>query len=800
MTTTEPAPPDSADTGSVGTTNGPALTGIRNGVTHRAMSVKAAKQEASQTAESSAATPAAWRSEEIEAQALDELQGDLFDELFARSLEHPRLTMPPQQADDLRVAGPPKLRTQIRDIARAAAREYQRLLEARLAQSEALRRMQNWPMRNEDFIRWTATALAVLAPVSLAVSWATGGDQGWLLTAVLSLVAAAGGGALWWYAERQWQSDSRRAPYEHAKRVVDRAEVEWRGAVVEAGFLPLLRERLSGGRSLQTVLPLIDPVGLGDITDVTQFVSNAASEQLDRLIHTTSTASIGLSGPRGAGKTTLIRIFADPRLTGESKDLRVMVSSPTSYDPREFVIHLFTAVCKLVDPQPAPWQLNPRLARRAAAWNRLLMGYAIAAAGIAIFGISFARNQIHSIAPWLSAWTAVGLVLGAAGLWLVASMIIRISESGRSRPFEDEIVLEARGHLRELRYLQTRTRGWTGGLKLPGGVEVGRSGSRALAEQAKTYPELVAEFRDFLGRVGLDRRASDSDSKIIIGIDEVDKIGSAEDAERFLNDLKAVFSADNCYYLVSVSEDALTSYERRALAVRTTFDSAFDEVIRVPPFGVDSAQRLLTRRVGQPPEPFVALCHCLSGGLPRDLIRTTRALLDLRATRSIEQLPELADVLVTNDLRAVANGQLNRASQVSGAAAREVVRWIADAAAAGTAQLEQSAVSYPAVTPDADQLSSIVVQYSAYLYYAATLRRMFCDEWEATVRRMTHTQAAENTAINLLARARLNLAVDPGLAWRDVEVCRADRMPILPRPTAPAPAAPPSPQPPRKAV
>ena len=39
----------------------------------------------------------------------------------------------------------------------------------------------------------------------------------------------------------------------------------------------------------------------------------------------------------------------------------------------------------------------------------------------------------------------------------------------------------------------------------------------------------------------------------------------------------------HCYYLISVSDDALAAYEMRGLPVRDAFDSAFDEVIHVLP-------------------------------------------------------------------------------------------------------------------------------------------------------------------------------------------------------------------------
>ena len=116
---------------------------------------------------------------------------------------------------------------------------------------------------------------------------------------------------------------------------------------------------------------------------------------------------------------------------------------------------------------------------------------------------------------------------------------------------------------------------------------------------------------------------------VIIGIDELDKIGSDEKARQFLNDIKGVFGLERCFYLVSVSEEAMANFERRGLPFRDVFDSSFDEIIKVSYFGFDDAKQMLARRILGLPVPFTGLCYCLSGGLPRDLIRAARRLIDI---------------------------------------------------------------------------------------------------------------------------------------------------------------------------
>lgn len=83
---------------------------------------------------------------------------------------------------------------------------------------------------------------------------------------------------------------------------------------------------------------------------------------------------------------------------------------------------------------------------------------------------------------------------------------------------------------------------------------------------------------------------------VVIGIDELDKISGAEQAQRFVNELKAILGVPHCYYLISVSDDALAAYEMRGLPVRDAFDSAFDEVIHVRYLDLEGSLRLLKKR------------------------------------------------------------------------------------------------------------------------------------------------------------------------------------------------------------
>jgi hypothetical protein len=112
-----------------------------------------------------------------------------------------------------------------------------------------------------------------------------------------------------------------------------------------------------------------------------------------------------------------------------------------------------------------------------------------------------------------------------------------------------------------------------------------------------------------------------------VGVDELDKIDDDEQAVQLLNDTKALFGVDDCYFVFSVSLSAVAKFEQRGLPFQDAFESALDEVIRVEPLGVRESLELLQRRLIGIPDRWVIVCHVLAGGLPRDIIRLARKLL-----------------------------------------------------------------------------------------------------------------------------------------------------------------------------
>jgi len=103
----------------------------------------------------------------------------------------------------------------------------------------------------------------------------------------------------------------------------------------------------------------------------------------------------------------------------------------------------------------------------------------------------------------------------------------------------------------------------------------------------------------------------------------------------------------------------MISFERRGLAIRTEIDSAFDEIIYASHLTLAETRSLLERRVIGLSEPFVQLCYCLSGGLPRDAIRSMRNIVNAGlAVEGRVWIRDVAEMVITEEMARYATATL----------------------------------------------------------------------------------------------------------------------------------------------
>jgi hypothetical protein len=545
--------------------------------------------------------------------------------------------------------------------------------------------------------------------------------------------------------------------------------------------------------------------GLSETYDATYQVSTGTATELDGLLDRLDGASIGVAGPRGSGKSTLIRGYCDPasalRAAG---NLACMVSAPVDYAARDFVLHLFATFCRAVI-QRSHGEIDP--SPRVPVSTRIRK---LGPAAQVVFSMGAAIALLHWQVNISRSTGFPASVLFSAGIALIALVDLRIAAAtarrARRRPAGGrrrgaaggrKLAVSARRHLVRVRYLQTRTSGWSGtvGFSPSSG---GFSFSSARAEQPLSYPEIVSEFRKFAQTVAAEVHRDGS--RVFIGVDELDKIGTPEQAEHFLNEIKGIFGIPRVYFMVSVSDDALNAFERRGLPLRDAFDSSFDEIIEVTSLSYAESRRLLYRRVVGLTEPYVALCHCLSGGLARDLIRAARQvtraakaltsasshppsgdeevtrvstyrLLRQREDRGAPVLSTICATVVNEDLRRKLRAVSRLANITGSGATRDLQQTLSMAVRylqAGEGPLaivdilsEQAAVNQP------DPVTALRLDLAAYAYYCATLQDAFTGELDVA-RFIRATTTADPGSFDALAVARQSFSVDPYLAWRSV--------------------------------
>jgi hypothetical protein len=285
-----------------------------------------------------------------------------------------------------------------------------------------------------------------------------------------------------------------------------------------------------------------------------------------------------------------------------------------------------------------------------------------------------------------------------------------------------------------------------------------------------TYPQIVNRLRkdlDYfagnLARLG----ASDGEgvARLVVTIDELDRIQSAERAVRFVNEIKAVFMVPNCYFLATVSEDALQDFELAAMGARTAIDSAFDEVMWVDYLDFELSKKLLKSYIVGLSEQFHAFAYERSGGLARQLIRSARELINWPKPATMSTV---VCELATSDLRRVSaavKGSLTKVSNRRAVAALvRVLDDCPDKALDQTALIEHTNRLIKCTIGKDQDARDLRDTMAARTLYIATLTRLFSSDLDETRVRKATDPTAPRASFNALARVRRYLDANPQAA------------------------------------
>jgi hypothetical protein len=134
--------------------------------------------------------------------------------------------------------------------------------------------------------------------------------------------------------------------------------------------------------------------------------------------------------------------------------------------------------------------------------------------------------------------------------------------------------------------------------------------------------------------------------KMIICIDELDKVDDHKDVKTILREIKGALFVENTFYFISISRDAAISFQNRLSTGRDIFESTFDRIITLDRMTVPQAWEVIRNELvkkKQLPaedgagtdsdiaimEANAAVLTMFSGGVPREMIqRSLKEVLD----------------------------------------------------------------------------------------------------------------------------------------------------------------------------
>lgn len=356
--------------------------------------------------------------------------------------------------------------------------------------------------------------------------------------------------------------------------------------------------------------------------------------------------SIGVTGERGAGKTAMMKqLQKDLELSRQNNYLTVWMSAPTSVNERELPISILAKLATCVGKQLSgnkSWPDYPsgeslRVNDHYRRWTRRGVYAFILALSTGV--ISYILPTIYSeptttiqslmvyskVVSVLFAFCSVLCFVYRARYFSARSYFFRprnVAEATSDKTVskaDQPLVSSSVNLLEALWYERKDTRSSDVSLSW-GGASIGSRVGTEKTREPFTLPRLVDMWQEYVEQITRKRFG-----KVIIFIDEIDKLGGRARIEQFMRVLKALYDAPNVFFIVSISKDAYDWFHERHSPIkdRNIFDSSFSNMLLVQLQRVDDLEKLLSVRVIEQefPTPVVQLIWVLSYGNPRDAQR-----------------------------------------------------------------------------------------------------------------------------------------------------------------------------------
>jgi hypothetical protein len=410
--------------------------------------------------------------------------------------------------------------------------------------------------------------------------------------------------------------------------------------------------RTSVTEVFKTIGIMTFPIKAPTLVELTtaKIVPSGTQKTIVEFIGNHQSSAIGIAGPRGSGKSTLMQAIRDSAFASHT----VLVPAPVKYEPIDFTRRLFIDVAtEILSKAAYSMDQTGRTQRRRIQSARTAR--ATFTAGIILTITSLiSATVVKSIWDWYwpeiaGATSVVGLItVFCAGSVLVGAYLRpRQLRASPSRKFSPSVHLAAEA-LDVLTWDTEEGTAEKSTLKMFGSLlEVGGEDSITRSRREMSLPGLVEEFRKLLYSFSAEK----VDNRFVIFIDELDKIAETDELITVINGLKDLLHIPGVHFVVSVSLEALRRFEERGVPARDAFDSAFDVVVPASLLTLDESCKVLDARVAAFPPVLAFYCHAWSGGLPRELLRIARNCIEAqRRSEDVLHISEVIRKVVSADL------------------------------------------------------------------------------------------------------------------------------------------------------
>ena len=410
--------------------------------------------------------------------------------------------------------------------------------------------------------------------------------------------------------------------------------------------------RTSVTEVFKTIGIMTFPIKAPTLVELTtaKIVPSGTQKTIVEFIGNHQSSAIGIAGPRGSGKSTLMQAIRDSAFASHT----VLVPAPVKYEPIDFTRRLFIDVAtEILSKAAYSMDQTGRTQRRRIQSARTAR--ATFTAGIILTITSLiSATVVKSIWDWYwpeiaGATSVVGLItVFCAGSVLVGAYLRpRQLRATPSRKFSPSVHLAAEA-LDVLTWDTEEGTAEKSTLKMFGSLlEVGGEDSITRSRREMSLPGLVEEFRKLLYSFSAEK----DDNRFVIFIDELDKIAETDELITVINGLKDLLHIPGVHFVVSVSLEALRRFEERGVPARDAFDSAFDVVVPASLLTLDESCKVLDARVAAFPPVLAFYCHAWSGGLPRELLRIARNCIEAqRRSEDVLHISEVIRKVVSADL------------------------------------------------------------------------------------------------------------------------------------------------------